>query len=122
MSDSHSQIFDILVVDDEPLILLMAQVMLEDAGYRVTAAASAEEALSVVDGGFRPAALVTDHSLPGMSGVNLANRLNETIGLDAVLIVTGHGNAQLGWPILAKPYRDSDLVGRVDALLGRNGQ
>ena len=107
----------ILLVDDEPLILMMAAEILVDAGYDVTPCASAEQALALVADGYRPDILVTDQSMPGISGLELAQRLSRDAGVSAVLIATGGGGVENhGFPTLTKPFREADLIHHIRAI------
>lgn len=66
----------VLVVDDSPDIRFMLRVFLEDAGMDVEEAGSGPEALALLDGAERwPDALVLDHRMPGMTGVEVAREL-----------------------------------------------
>ena len=64
-----------LLVDDEDLVRASTAEMLNDLGYAVIEAASAEDALRLVAKGLEPDLLVTDHLMPGMDGVELAELL-----------------------------------------------
>jgi CheY-like chemotaxis protein len=66
----------VLVVDDEPLVLRSVQRVLGRT-YVVLTAASAEEALALLERGEAIEAVFTDLSLPGMDGAELARRIAE---------------------------------------------
>jgi CheY-like chemotaxis protein len=66
----------VLVVDDNPLNLTLAVEMLTQAGYKVHAVDGAEFALDVL-AGVRVDVVLTDISMPGMSGKELARALRE---------------------------------------------
>jgi PAS domain S-box-containing protein len=107
------QRFGVLVVEDHPELREMAVELIRALGHRVTAAASAEEALaSFANDDFD--ILFTDVGLPGMDGVALSRRLKaEQPGL-RVIYATGYGEAieagadSLG-TVLAKPYTLASL-------------
>jgi PAS domain S-box-containing protein len=62
----------VLLVDDEPALLAIGRRRLEALGYEVCTAASPAEAITLLDGtGIEPALLITDYSMPGMSGLEL---------------------------------------------------
>ncbi len=64
----------VLYVDDDDVMLMMVERLLERAGYRVSTCHDAAEALVAVQA--RPFDIVvTDHNMPGMSGLELARRL-----------------------------------------------
>ena len=111
---------EVLLVEDEARLMMVASEVLADAGYRVRECGSAEEALAALEDGYRPAMIVTDHSLAGMTGSDFAKLAAERFGVAHILIATGNsgGNA-LGFPVLPKPYRDHELIERVAASIGQ---
>ena len=83
----------ILVVDDEPTIRLLVTSVLKDEGYAVTAAASGEEALQLA--ARRHFHLViTDLKMPGISGVELLERLKGDDPETAVILLTAFGTVE----------------------------
>jgi DNA-binding response OmpR family regulator len=115
----------LLLVEDEPLILMMTQDALEAAGYRVIAVgnvADAERALA----GDSLAGLITDIQLgPGPDGWELAERARAFDPSLPVVYATANNAAQ--WPIhgvadsvlVQKPYSAAEIVASVAALLDR---
>ena len=108
----------VLLVEDEPLARDGLHQIIENLGYRVTSAASAESALEIADR--RPhQILLTDLSLPGQSGVNLARALRERLPDLQVIVMSGfvaeetqRCTAELpGARFLQKPI-DTDQVAR----------
>ena len=81
-----------LVVDDEDSVRMCTADALEDMGYRIVEATSAEEALRALDDGLAPAILVTDHLMPGMTGAELARAVRERLPTTAIVIVSGYTN------------------------------
>ncbi len=81
----------ILVVDDEPTILTLYTEAFERAGYRVTAAETAEQALEIVS---NQAFWVffLDLNLPGMSGVDLCRQIRKQYPMAIVYAVTGYAS------------------------------
>lgn len=111
-------IVDILLVEDEAILAMVAGEVLGDAGYRVRECGSAEEALAAIDGGYLPHLAIIDHGLPGMSGADLAGAMAGRLAGVAILIASGNSDsAGFGFPVLSKPYRDADLVDCVAGLL-----
>ncbi len=102
-----------LLVDDEELVRMSTADMLVDLGYEVVEASSAEEALSLLQGGVEPSLVVTDHLMPGMSGAQLARELRVLRPTLPVLIVSGYAEAEGLDPQVArltKPFRNADLA------------
>lgn len=81
----------ILIVDDNPLNLKLARVMLECEGHIVRTAVDAEEALRILADDL-PAMILMDIQLPGMDGLELTRRLkaNETTARVVILAVTAY--------------------------------
>ena len=64
----------ILIVDDTPVNLRLTRILLINEGYKVMTASSAEEALELMRS-FHPRLVLTNIQLPGMDGLELAQRL-----------------------------------------------
>jgi PAS domain S-box-containing protein len=108
-----------LLVDDEALVRESAADMLEELGYEVIQAASAEEALRLIRSGLRPDVLMTDHLMPGMSGTELAGIVQADLPGTPVLIVSGYAEAEglaAHYPRLVKPFRNADLAASLAEL------
>ncbi len=81
----------ILLVDDEPLIVEMAAQMLKRLGYTVTTARNGSEALEVfLAGPHRFDLVITDQTMPDLTGIALAKRLLEIRGDLPVILFTGY--------------------------------
>ncbi|MBB3342370.1 PAS domain-containing protein [Luteimonas sp. RC10] len=107
-----------LVVDDEDAVRMCTADALDDMGYRVIEASSAEEALAALEGGLAPDILVTDHLMPGMTGAELARTVRDRLPGTAVVIVSGYTSMaefDPGLTILGKPFRQQELVASVEA-------
>jgi two-component system chemotaxis response regulator CheY len=80
----------ILIVDDSPTILMSMRGMLERAGHTVSNAASAEEAVSVLNGGLKPDLVITDFHMGAMNGIDLVRAVRKMASLRfiPVLMVT----------------------------------
>ena len=85
MSNAH-----ILVVDDDPDLLRLLSMRLSGAGYRVTAAASAEEALVKI-AMERPQLVLSDVQLPGKDGLALFDAIRVQHPSLPVILLTAHG-------------------------------
>jgi CheY-like chemotaxis protein/two-component sensor histidine kinase len=108
-----------LLVDDEDLVRMSTADMLIDLGYDVTEADSGEEALRLMTEVGPPDLLVTDHLMPGMSGVDLARKALQ-LKLDLpILIVSGYAEVDgiaPDLPRLTKPFRNAELAERLAQL------
>lgn len=116
----------IFVVEDEHLLHPMLEEALEDAGYAVAIAASAEEAmkmLDVRDSEFR--ALLTDVNLGSdtLTGWDVAKHAREINDQIPVVYMTGasaHDWASMGVPnsvLINKPFANAQIVTAVSQLL-----
>ena len=110
-----------LLVDDEELVRASTAQMLADLGYAVVEAASAEEAIERLDGGFAPDLLVTDHLMPGMNGTDLVRRVKQSHPSVQALLISGYAEADgvaPDLPRLTKPFRQTDLAASLAMLAG----
>jgi PAS domain S-box-containing protein len=108
-----------LLVDDEEYIRLSTAEMLTELGFKVQETASAEAALRTIEAGFRPSLLITDHLMPGMTGVELALAVKARWPQTKILIVSGFAEfdgIDLSLPRLTKPFVQSELAAAVAAL------
>ena len=103
----------VLVADDDPTQRRLIQAVLEREGFTVAHAESGEAALALLDSGVRPKVLVTDHLMPGLTGVELARQVQNRSPDCAVLIVSGYTEVEdlaPDLPRLVKPFRHADLA------------
>jgi len=116
----------ILLVEDEELLRRLAGRGLARHGYTVLEAGSAEEALTVLDAHVDDVSLiVTDLTLPGMSGSELADRARRRRADIKVLYTSGFiadsavhdGVEQATLAFLQKPYTPSALAQKVRLVL-----
>ena len=123
---------NILVVDDEPLVLRVTALVLRYAGYGVLTAASAEHGLKLCAESQDSVSLViSDVSMPGMSGKDLARCLARTGRQIPVILMSGYtidalaGNQLIsrkdliGFRFLQKPFKPSELLSLVENVIGK---
>lgn len=112
----------ILFVDDDPLIAMSTTEMLEDLGHQVIGVNSGLHALDIIRSEQPIDLMVTDHVMPGMTGIELAAASRKVRPQLPILLATGYAElpegAQLDLPRLAKPYHQDQLRDRLDQLLG----
>ncbi|WP_263263379.1 PAS domain-containing sensor histidine kinase [Pseudomonas sp. RIT-PI-S] len=110
----------ILVVDDDPLILLSTVAMLEDLGYHVVAASSAEQAIALLREPAQIDALVCGNLAPGMSGMQLIARAKALQPALAPLLISGFGKGNQAEPSavarLGKPFDQAVLAQALSRL------
>ena len=112
----------ILVVEDDRALRELLRFTLEGSGYTVLAAADPAEALRLAEPPGRAIALlVSDVTLPGMTGPDLARRLRASRAGLEVLLVSGYSrDSELVDPrdaFLQKPFRPQALTDVVRGLL-----
>ncbi|MFZ5585842.1 MAG: PAS domain-containing hybrid sensor histidine kinase/response regulator [Thermodesulfobacteriota bacterium] len=99
----------VLVVDDEPALRRTTSLGLTRLGYRVTALASALDALAIIRDD--PAAfdlVISDQTMPGMTGLELARRLRQLRPDLPVILTTGHSEQ-----VTSQSLNDSCVAGLV---------
>jgi signal transduction histidine kinase len=111
----------ILVVDDDPLIAMSTVDMLEDLGHTVIRANSGKRALEMLESELAFDVLMTDHAMPGMTGLELAEIARRKWPNLRVLLATGYADLpnheKTNLPRLSKPYRQAQLQAEIDRLL-----
>ena len=115
-NEAISSSFHILVVDDDTLVRMGACAMLEDLGHDVTEAGSGAQAIQIVKATPALDLVITDFSMPGMSGVALAGALQNLRPGIRVIIMTGYDESLPGensaneYARLSKPFMLDDLT------------
>ena len=117
--DKPQRSLRVLAVDDDALILMNTAALLEDLGHSVIEAASAREALEVLDGGAKIDLVITDHAMPRMTGAQLAEIIRAKWPDLPIILATGYAElpTEQGQklPRLSKPFWQVDLQRAVDA-------
>ena len=109
----------VLLVEDEDCVRKFTRFALEAGGYQVTEAADGETALAVASGAPRIDLLVTDLTMPGMDGCELAARLLVTRPRIGVVVTSGYLpdtsviDGVPGAIFLPKPFTPADLLRTV---------
>ena len=113
----------VLVVEDEPLLSETMVVELQEVGFTVIKAMSAEEALAVIDGEKPVDVLFTDIRLPGrLTGWDVAEHFRARNPMGPVIYATGYTAGPLRRvsqsAFLPKPYRPAEIVAQIRRLSG----
>ena len=116
----------ILVVDDEAAVVTMCVRALKTRGYRVLSADGAESALRLCKGIDVHVALI-DIVMPGMNGIELAQRLFEQSPETRVIFMSGYSPAEISrlvgdyrhFGFIWKPFRLESLFHMVENILSR---
>lgn len=121
----------ILIVDDDPLMHMLYRRPLENAGYEIIAARSAEEGLETI-AATPPHLIIMDIIMPGMDGLTAIRKFKKSSAKDIpVLVITGNiaaldafkkeSSMAGGDAFLSKPFSPEQLVKEVSRLLGVAG-
>jgi two-component system phosphate regulon response regulator PhoB len=118
----------VLVVEDDPTIHELVRFTLEEAGFGVVAASSAEQALDRLRE-VLPDVVLIDWMLPGMTGLALAQRVRAEARTRALPIIMVTARAQEADRVagleqgaddyITKPFSPRELVARIRAVLRR---
>ncbi|MGY6282084.1 PAS domain S-box protein [Methylorubrum extorquens] len=104
----------VLVVDDDPLVLMNTGAMLEDLGHEVLEATSGEQALRVLRRAESIDLVITDQMMPGMTGVQLIDALKAERADLPVILASGYAELPedrlTGIVRLGKPFEQVDLA------------
>lgn len=112
----------VMVVEDEATVRDLTSTVLRRAGYEVTAVSDGAEALERLSGLDQPIGiLVTDVVMPGMSGIDLAERILDRFPAAGVVLLSGYTAETLdldrvvtrGAVFLSKPVTSNDLLDAV---------
>ncbi len=114
----------VLVVDDDAGVVILTKRFLAIGGYEATGAADAAEALRLVESESWDL-VITDRSMPGMDGEELAERIKYRTPKVPIIVITGFPNSVLHPDrvdaILRKPFQSAELLAQVEQLLRDSG-
>ena len=117
----------VIVIDDDDAVRNSLKMLLRSVNLPVAVYASAQEFLPRYDLD-QPGCLVVDVRMPGMSGLELQQQLNLRGAMIPVIFITGHGDISMAveamqhgaFDFLPKPFRDQDLLDRVQRALEKD--
>jgi CheY-like chemotaxis protein len=111
----------VLVVDDEDILLTMAETILSEYGYHVLMANSAQKALAMLSlDNAHVDLVVTDLVMPTMGGRELVERIRQLSPKMRILCASGcilTPDQQIGLLFLQKPYTSRELLSKVRQAL-----
>ncbi|MDH3638243.1 MAG: response regulator, partial [Gammaproteobacteria bacterium] len=124
MSGGPSTVY---VVDDDAAVRTAIGMLMRSIGHRTLTFGSAAEFLDNYDPSSN-GCVVLDVRMPGMSGLDVQDRLNELGAKIPIIFVTGHGDVPMAVQamrsgaeeFLQKPFRDQDLIDRVNQALKKS--
>jgi CheY-like chemotaxis protein len=117
---------NILVIDDDDAVREITSAMLRDRGYTVVEVGSGGAALEALDQEPRIDLVLIDFAMPGMSGAEVARRVQAKRPALPILFVTGFADraALAGVPeaqVIGKPFLDDELADKVRLALSGEG-
>jgi len=109
----------ILVVDDEPGLIVAMSALVRSAGHEPVPAHSGEQALQLLD---QVEVVVADHLMPGMDGMQLLNHIRARNETTPVILLTAHGSERLAvraikagaYDYLAKPFDFDEMTAAIN--------
>ena len=114
----------VLIVEDEPLLRMLAVEVVEEAGFIAIEARDADEAVALLESRADISLLFTDIDMPGsMDGLKLAYAVRDRWPPIKILVVSGKQRLQLtelpsNSCFLGKPYQMAALVEELSSLVG----
>jgi len=117
----------VYIVDDDEAVRSSIRFLIRSVGLPVQVYASAQEFLDAYDPR-HPGCLLLDVRMPGMNGLGLQEELNRRGATIPVVFITGHGDVPMAvaamqqgaFDFLQKPFRDQDLLDRVQRAMARD--
>ncbi len=111
----------ILVVDDESLMLTMAETILSEYGYCVLTANSGQKALAILSrDDVQVDLIITDLVMPTMGGREFIERARQLVPGTRIMSTSGYvmpADKQTGTPYLQKPFTSYELLAKVKQML-----
>jgi two-component system, LuxR family, response regulator FixJ len=119
----------VYIVDDDEAVRGSLRMLMRSVGLQAQAMGSAREFLDGYDRR-QCGCLVLDVRMPGMSGLELQQELNQRGATIPVIFISGHGDVPMAveamqfgaFDFLQKPFRDQELLDRVQRALARDAQ
>jgi FixJ family two-component response regulator len=110
----------VFIVDDDQAVARSLRWLIESVRLKVETFASAQAFLDGYDAA-KPGCLVLDVRMPGMSGIELQERLTAQRIRVPIIFITGHGDVQMAvravqagaFDFIEKPFNDQDLLDRM---------
>ena len=117
----------IFIVDDDAAVRDSLKMLLRSVGQAVETFGSGQEFIDAYSED-RPGCLVLDIRMPGMSGLELQQKLNERHSIMPIIFITGHGDVPMAVEamqagavdFIQKPFRDQDLIDRINQALEKD--
>ncbi|MBV8909586.1 MAG: response regulator transcription factor [Gammaproteobacteria bacterium] len=117
----------VFIVDDDEAVRSSLRLLVKSIALTASVLGSAQDFLASYEP-MQPGCLILDVRMPGMSGLELQQQLNLRGAVIPVIFITGHGDIPMAveamqhgaFDFLQKPFRDQDLIDRVQRALERD--
>ncbi len=114
----------VFIVDDDDAVRESLEFLMKSIDQPAESFASAQEFLDAYDQD-KPGCLLLDIRMPGMSGLELQEKLDEMHAVIPVIFITGHGDVPMAVnaikagaaDFIQKPFRDQELIDRIKEVL-----
>jgi signal transduction histidine kinase/ActR/RegA family two-component response regulator len=121
----HTEPCKVLIVDDDLLVITGMAAMIDDLGHASIEAHSAAEALTKLESGIEVDVVITDHAMPSMTGLQLAECIRDRFPGLPVILATGYAElpaepANLGLQKLTKPCTQQEIAAAIHLALLRS--
>lgn len=117
----------VFIVDDDEAVRDSLSMLMKSVGLNAQDFASAQDFLAAYDP-VQPGCLILDIRMPGMSGLELQERLVERAATIPIIFITGHGDIPMAVgamqkgavDFIPKPFRDQDLLDRINQAIEKD--
>lgn len=116
----------VLVVDDDPYILMSLEFLMKKNGYEVMVARNGNEALSFINSD-KPSLILLDIMMPDVDGYSICRHIKSTPELQDIIVVfisakTAEADVQQGYDLgaalyVSKPFSTRDLMKKINELV-----
>lgn len=119
----------VFIVDDEPEVRTALGLLIKSVGLNVEAYENANEFWNRFDGS-KSGCILLDVRMPGMSGLDLQEKLNELHYHPPIIFISGHGEVPMAVQamksgaidFIQKPFSDQQLIDRIQQALSMDEQ
>jgi CheY-like chemotaxis protein len=114
----------VLIVEDDPLLRMLAVEIVEEAGFAALEACNADEAVKLLEAHTDIALLFTDVQMPGsMDGIRLAHAVRNRWPPVKIIVASGRARLKLadlplGSRFMTKPYAAGAMIAELQSLAG----
>lgn len=118
----------VLIIDDEHDFAVTLAERLQLRNFEAKAVGGADEAMALMQGGWRPAVVIVDLKMPGLDGIETLSLIKQHDPTIEVILLTGHGSTTAGiegmnkglFDYLIKPVDIAELIEKIE--LAAKGQ